>query len=128
MKKLLFILLLVLFILSCKDNSEKTTQDNTDDKETEQDTVPTVTGKFFFTEEDAILRGDDFIYNVEIDSLSRVLAKQVEAYKTDDFEMIPVKVKGRLKQSPRQTGIERNIELKEIVAILADSTINKRQE
>ena len=128
MKKLLFILLLVLFILSCKDNSEKTIQDNTDDKETEQDTVPTVTGKFFFTEEDAILRGDDFIYNVEIDSLSRVLAKQVEAYKTDDFEMIPVKVKGRLKQSPRQTGIERNIELKEIVAILADSTINKRQE
>ena len=127
MKKLLFILLLVLFILSCKDNSEKT-QDNTDDKETAQDTVPTVTGKFIFSEEDAILRGDDFIYNVEIDSLSRVLAKQIESYKTDDFQMIPVKVKVKLKQSPRQTGIERNIELKEIVAILADSTINKRQE
>ena len=128
MKKLLFVFLLVSFILSCKDNSEKTIQDNTDDKETEQDTVPTVTGKFIFTEEDAILRGDDFIYNVEIDSLSRVLAKQIESYKTDDFQMIPVKVKGKLKQSPRQTGIERNIELKEIVAILADSTINKRQE
>jgi len=128
MKKLLFIFLLVSFILSCKDNSEKTIQDNTDDNETAQDSVPTVTGKFIFTEEDAILRGDDFIYNVEIDSLSRVLAKQIEAYKTDDFQMIPVKVKGKIKQSPRQTGIKKNIELREIVAILTDSIGNKRQE
>ena len=128
MKKLLFIFLLVSFILSCKDNSEKTIQDNTDDNETAQDSVPTVTGKFIFTEEDAILRGDDFIYNVEIDSLSRVLAKQIEAYKTDDFQMIPVKVKGKIKQSPRQTGIKKNIELREIVAILTDSIRNKRQE
>jgi len=115
-------------VASCKEESQKAIQDNPEANETEQDTLPTVIGKFVFTEDDAILRGDDFIYNVEIDSLSRVLGKQIEAYKTDDFEMIPVKVRGKLKQSPRQSGIKRNIELKEIVAILADSTKIKRQE
>ena len=116
-------------IASCKDDTAKAVQENnTVEEETEQDTVPTVSGKFIFTEKDAILRGDDFIYNVEIDSLSRNLGKQVEAYKTDDFEMVPVKVKGKIKQSPRQTGIKKNIELREIVAILTDSIRNKRQE
>ena len=86
-------------IASCKDDTAKAVQENnTVEEETEQDTVPTVSGKFIFTEKDAILRGDDFIYNVEIDSLSRNLGKQVEAYKTDDFEMVPVKVKGKIKQ------------------------------
>ena len=42
--------------------------------------------------------------------------------------MVPVKVKGKIKQSPRQTGIKKNIELREIVAILTDSIGNKRQE
>ena len=128
MKRILFIFLLLFTIASCKDKSEEAIQDNTEEQDIEQDTVPTLTGKFIFTEEDAILRGKDFIYNVEIDSLSRSLGKQVEAYKTDDFEMIPVKVKGKIKQSPRQIGIERNIELREIIAILRDSTNNKRQE
>ncbi|MFC6857786.1 hypothetical protein [Zunongwangia atlantica] len=126
MKKILFIFLLIIMVASCKEKSQKAIKDNPEANETEQDTLPTVIGKFVFTEDDAILRGDDFIYNVEIDSLSRVLGKQIEAYKTDDFEMIPVKVRGKLKQSPRQSGIKRNIELKEIVAILADSTKIKR--
>ena len=129
MKKVLFIFLVLFTIASCKDDTVKAVQENnTVEEETEQDTVPTVSGKFIFTEKDAILRGDDFIYNVEIDSLSRNLGKQVEAYKTDDFEMVPVKVKGKIKQSPRQTGIKKNIELREIVAILTDSIKNKRQE
>ncbi|MCL6219642.1 hypothetical protein [Zunongwangia pacifica] len=128
MKKILFIFLLLITIASCKDDTKQTVQENVaEEQETEQDTVPTVVGKFVFTEKDAILRGENFIYNVEIDSLSRNLGKQVEAYKTDDFEMIPVKVKGKLKQSPRQTGIKRNIELREIVAILADSTKNRQE-
>ena len=129
MKKVLFIFLVLFTIASCKDDTAKAVQENnTAEEETEQDTVPTVSGKFIFTEKDAILRGDDFIYNVEIDSLSRNLGKQVEAYKTDDFEMVPGKVKGKIKQSPRQTGIKKNIELREIVAILTDSIRNKRQE
>ena len=91
MKKVLFIFLVLFTIASCKDTAKAVQENNTAEEETEQDTVPTVSGKFIFTEKDAILRGDDFIYNVEIDSLSRNLGKQVEAYKTDDFEMVPAK-------------------------------------
>ncbi len=110
--------------IACDDDSDNAVKDTSE--KTEQDSIPTVTGNFIFAENEAFLRGEDFIYNVEIDSLSRNLARQVEPYKAEDFDMIPVKVKGKIKSSPRQTGIKENIELREIIAVLADSTKDKR--
>ena len=51
MKKVLFIFLVLFTIASCKDDTVKAVQENnTVEEETEQDTVPTVSGKFIFTE------------------------------------------------------------------------------
>ncbi|MDN3595747.1 hypothetical protein [Zunongwangia endophytica] len=127
MKKILCVFFLTLVCLSCEEKTEKKVQETTS-TETEQDTVPTLIGDFVYADEAALFRGEDFIYNVEIDSLSRSLANQVKAYKTDDFEMVPVKVRGKIKQSPGQSGIRENLELREIIAVLADSTKNKSKE
>ncbi|WBL22533.1 MULTISPECIES: hypothetical protein [unclassified Zunongwangia] len=127
MKKILCIFLLALICIGCEEEPESTVEKSTV-IETEQDTVPTLIGNFIYADEAALFRGEDFIYNVEIDSLSRSLAHQLKAYKTDDFEMIPVKVRGKIKQSPGQTGIRKNLELREIIAVLADSTKNNSKE
>lgn len=128
MKYILFIaIILTGLFTSCQDKDEKPKVQEKTPEVTEQDTIPTITGNFIFADNVALLRGKDFVYNVEIDSLSRKLATQVAPYKKEDFEMIPVKVKGKIKDSPREEGIKENIELREIIAVLADSTKEKSQ-
>ncbi len=127
MKKFLLILALAVTAFSCQDESR---QDLMNQNETEKvpDSIQTLTGEFIYAGDAAILRGSDFVYGVTIDSMSKVLAKQVEAFQKEEFDMVPVRVKGKIVPNPRQEGWHENIEIREIIEILESEKALDQQE
>ena len=109
-------LLLVLFLFTgCGEDS------GTDDMEEQtvvtEDSIPTIEGDFIFLADAAVLKGKDFIYGVEIDSISRKLADSVANLKKDQFEMIPVKVKAKVVPNPGQNGWDELVQIQEVLEI-----------
>lgn len=116
MKKFYFALLAVLFMLTgCgEDQAPEELQPET---VVAKDSIPTIKGEFIFLADAAVLKGKDFIYGVQIDSISRQLADTVEPLKRDEFDMIEVTVKAKVVQNPGQTGWEELVQIWEILEI-----------
>lgn len=116
MKKLFGMLMLSLLSFSCQDEGRGELMEQ---RKTEKvpDSIQLLEGEFIYSEEAAVMRGDDFVYGVTLDSMSRVLSERIAPLKSDDFEMIPVKVKAQIRPNPRQNGWEEMIEILEIVEI-----------
>jgi len=127
MKKFLLILALAISAFSCQDEGR---QDLMNQPETEKipDSIQTLTGEFIYAGDAAILRGNDFVYGVTIDSMSKVLAEQVQPFKKEDFDMVSVKVKGKIVPNPRQEGWKENIEIREILKILDTEKAPEEEE
>jgi hypothetical protein len=117
MKKFLLILSLAVTAFSCQDEGR---QELMNQPETEKvpDSIQTLTGEFIYAGDAAILRGSDFVYGVTIDSMSKVLSEQIQPFQKEDFDMVSVKVKGKIVPNPRQEGWDENIEIREILEIL----------
>jgi len=127
MKKLLLILALAVTAFSCQDEGR---QDLMNQPEAEKipDSIQTLTGEFIYAGEAAILRGSDFVYGVTIDSMSKVLAEQVQPFQKEEFDMVSVKVKGKIVPNPRQEGWDENIEIREILEILESEKVTEQEE
>lgn len=128
MKKFLLILTLAVTAFSCQDEGR---QDLMNQPETEKvpDSIQTLTGEFIYAGDAAILRGTDFVYGVTIDSMSKVLAEQVQPFQKEEFDMVPVRVKGKIVPNPRQEGWDENIEIREIIEILeSEKTLENQEE
>ena len=82
-----------------------------------QDSIPTLKGEFIFLSDAAVFKGDTFVYGVKIDTLSKKLAKEVEAYKEDQFDMIPVTLKVKIVPNPGMRGWDEFIEIREVLSI-----------
>lgn len=122
MKKTLITLCLVTFLLAgCKNEKKEGTQaeetptENTLSAKDED----VITGEFYFTEEAAILNNTirGTIYGVVLDSMAKVLADKVEPIKRDEFDMVPVTVKGKIKPNPEKDGWDEVIEITKIINI-----------
>ncbi|MBW2961893.1 hypothetical protein [Mesonia aestuariivivens] len=121
MKKIIITLLAVSIVsISCKDE-EKKASDN--DKVVEKvetissDGEVVLSGEYIYTEDAAVLKGDDFIYGVELDEMAKKLASQVEEFKREDYDMIPVILKGKIKENPNKDGWEKIVEIKNIIKV-----------
>ena len=127
MKKFLLIIALAVTAFSCQDEGR---EDLMNQPETEKvpDSIQTLTGEFIYAGEAAILRGSDFVYGVTIDSMSKVLAEQVEPFQKEEFDMVAVKVKGKIVTNSRQDGWDENIEIREILEILETEKAAEQQE
>ncbi|WP_051935821.1 hypothetical protein [Salegentibacter sp. Hel_I_6] len=127
MKKFLLILALSISAFSCQDEGR---QDFMNQPEAEKipDSIQTLTGEFIYAGDAAILRGNDFVYGVTIDSMSKVLAEQVQPFKKEDFDMVSVQVKGKIVPNPKQEGWKENIEIREILEILDAEKAPEEQE
>ena len=116
MKRGIFVILLALLTLtSCGNDSNEDLQPK--EEVVVKDSIPTLKGEFIFLSDAAVFKGNDFIYGVAIDSISKDLAKQVEAYKKDQFDMIPVTLKGKIISSPGTKGWDEFIEIREVLSI-----------
>jgi hypothetical protein len=105
MKKMFLLIVLSIGIISCKNTEEKQAEtvetlvaDETSVVAGEK--LDSHRGDFLFMEDAAVLKGDNFIYGVTINEMSRELAKQVKSIKEDEFTMVPVFVKGFVKLKP----------------------------
>lgn len=128
-KKLTFVLAILSVIYSCQDSDKK---DLSSEPQTEKvpDSIQVLTGQFIFVGNEGVLRGEDFVYGVKIDSMAKELVSRVKPYKNEDFDMVPVKVKGKITPNPKQGSWDETIEIQEIIKILADTTAseNKKEE
>lgn len=116
MKKIYFALLAVLFMLTgCGE--DQAPEEIEPETVVAKDSIPTITGEFIFLADAAVIKGKDFIYGVQVDSLSRKLADTVAPLKRDEFDMIEVTVTGKIVQNPGQTGWEEILQIREILEI-----------
>ncbi len=111
MKKTCILIALSLILFSCKN--EKTDTKNTDPN--------LIRGEFILIDDAAVIKGKDFIYGVVIDDITLDLAKKVAPLQREEYDMVPVVVKGIIKPNPEQ-GWEEIIEIKEIIGVSAPTS------
>lgn len=116
MKKLFGLLLISLILFSCQDEERKDLMDMPE-VEKVPDSIQVLEGEFIYAADAAVIRGEDFVYGVTLDSMSQVLSDRISPLKTDDFEMIPVTVKAKIQPNPAQEGWEEVIEILEIIEV-----------
>tara|TARA_R110002124_G_scaffold120895_7_gene279142 strand:+ start:54826 stop:55200 length:375 start_codon:yes stop_codon:yes gene_type:complete len=89
------------------------------EKETERvSNDPEYAGEFIYTADAAVLKGSNFIYGVALDEMAEELAKRVKPVKRDEFDMVPVVVKGTLKNKEEgEEGWNEILTITEIVSV-----------
>lgn len=117
MKKLIFLVTLFLVIISC--DNEKDAAPKPEVELTAADSIQEYSGNFISVGNKAVLKGDKFIFEVKMDSLSKSLKEISAEYKLKDPNVIPVEVKGKVTDNPVNSGYSQVIEIKEILAIIA---------
>ncbi|PVW14122.1 hypothetical protein [Marixanthomonas spongiae] len=102
MRKILLLLALSATILSC-NNTKKETEKNPEEAAVSpaNENVKTYRGEFIYTDDAAVLKGNNFIYGVTIDEKSQELANRVSSIKRDPYDMVPVIVSGEVKPNPK---------------------------
>ena len=117
MKKIILLTVLVLAMVSCKENAQ--TEENTvAQKEQPTEDMRTLKGEFIYLADAAVLNCGNKIYGVVIDAKMHELADQVAAKKNDEFDMVPVIIKGVV--TPKTTteeGWPEIVTIKEIVKV-----------
>lgn len=106
MKHVLFIFFLSAISISC----------NTEKKEDKTEKNVVVEGEFIYVADAAVIKGHDFIYGVELNEIMHELAQKVAPLQREEYDMVPVIVKGIVKPNPEE-GWEEILEIKEIVEI-----------
>lgn len=98
MKKVIFAMLSILILVSCKNEEKKTEEKQTERKAiaSGSDLLRVFKGEFIYTDEAAVLMGKDFIYGVTINDKAKELGEKVAPIKTDENDMVPVIVTGKL--------------------------------
>lgn len=121
MKKLFGIFFIVLILFSCQDEDRKELL-SAPKVEKQPDSIQVLTGGFVYGTDSGIIRGEDFVYGVVKDSMSKILSEIVNPLKSDDFDMVPVKVRAKIIINPAQNGLEEVIKIREILEV-ADQEI-----
>lgn len=114
--KIITILLCLVAFSACGDDAREEELE-TPQPEAVQDSIPTLTGKFIYLNDAAVLKGEDFVYGVNIDSVALDLAEKIAPLKTEDFDMVSITVKAKVMQNPKRTGWDEIIEIREVLKI-----------
>ncbi len=89
--------------------------------ENKNDDPNLIRGEFILIDDAAVIKGKDFIYGVVIDEITRELAQKVAPLQREEYDMVPVVIKGIIKPNPEQ-GWEEIIEIKEIIGVSAPTS------
>ncbi|AEE19476.1 hypothetical protein JM84_0163 [Dokdonia sp. Hel_I_63] len=111
MKKILFLLIAGLALVSC---NQKSTEDSS------SNSYEVIEGEFIYLVDAAIIKGDSFIYGVALDDKMRELATIVKPLQRDEYDMVPVVIKGIINPKPtNEEGWDFIVTIKEIVEVKA---------
>jgi hypothetical protein len=118
MKINLIIVLACLFLVSCNETKKENNKTNQKvEAEVKTTKFKSYVGEFIKGDDAAILKGNDFIYGVVLDSMGLELAKQAESYKYDEYDMVPVVLSGNLIPNTNKDGWDELLEVKKIIRI-----------
>ena len=129
MKKIFLLFAIVVIAISCKDEAKnadvkddaekygpaKLTSPNWKDPEAG---LPIYRGEFVHVEDGAVLKGTTFIYGVVLDEVALELSERVKPVKVNDFDMVPVVVKGVISTKPEgEEGWDEVLKITEILNV-----------
>ena len=131
MKKFfLFVMVLgAMNMVSCKNGSNQENEDVSEVAEVDPDEDRKLingdyahfVGEYYYSEEGAVIKGEQYIYAVKLNDLAKELAEMVEPVKKEEFDMVPVVVKGFTDRNPAldegKEVWERILTIKEIVSV-----------
>jgi hypothetical protein len=123
MKKYFVIFSLLFLALGC--DNEQTREMAPEVLATAADSIKLYKGDFIYVGKSAVLKGDQFIYEVKVDSMSNSLKESLKEYKLENTNIIPVEVKGKVEENVWSGTFSERIEIKEIVEIFAEKNRNK---
>ncbi len=112
MKKLIFILSLLFIFVACENDEGKTPPII---ELTAQDSIRVYKGNFISTGNAAVLKGDQFIYQVVMDSMAKSLRDSLINKSSSAIQ--PVVIKGKVMNNPVPGGYSQTIEIREILEI-----------
>lgn len=85
-----------------------------------------IKGDFIYIADAAVIKGDDFVYGVEVDSMLMELVKKTESFKKSNFDMVPVVIEGDFHQKERNTqGWDTLVKITKIITV---GPVKKNQE
>ena len=122
MKNTTIILGLSLILFACKNETkaEVNLEENRAKSYDQSDGFITVKGEFVYYADAAVLQTANEIYGVVIDENMHLLEKQVKAFKQEDTDMVPVTVRVRKFEKPKdEEGWQYRLEIKEILKVEA---------
>ncbi|NQX84902.1 MAG: hypothetical protein HRT67_03180 [Flavobacteriaceae bacterium] len=101
MKKIILCFYLCTIFSACKNDTNKTNDlSNTTEHNTnvlsKDDDLTLLKGEFVFYNNAAVLQTSKEFYGIIINEKTHELNTMVQAYKTDDTDMVPVEIKGRV--------------------------------
>lgn len=116
MKKYVFALaILAIGLTSCQDEPKK--KEMSAPTEETVDSLKVLRGEFIYVDSAAVLKGNNFIYGVEIDSMAEKLALRIDSLKRNEFDMVPVILKGVIHPNKQQSGWDEILTIKEILKV-----------
>jgi len=122
MKKVLLLVFALTALSSCKNDTkaeEKNNSDNNIEKVVSQtEELSLIKGVFVFLDDAAVLQTKNDVYSVIINDKMHELNTQVQKYKTEATDMIPVELRGKITPKPEnEEGWAFRVEIKEIIAV-----------
>ena len=117
MKKIIFIIAILAVGVSCENEPEIKPEIKAE--ATEKDSIHNYQGNFISVGNDAVLKGENFVYQVKMDSMTNTLKETMKEYQLEDINIVPVEVKGKVIDNKVKTGYSKVIEIREIVEIFA---------
>lgn len=103
MNRFLILILSVVVLTACQNKTEEEVELQAD---------------FIYFEDAAVLKGNDFIYGVKLDSRAKELAGKVESVKNDQYDMVSVTIKGIINQKEENAeGWDEIVTITEIISV-----------
>lgn len=117
MKKYIYGLLVVaLGFAACQDEPKKQPEPET--KTETKDSLQVLHGEYIYVDSAAVLKGRSFVYGVKLDSMARALGERVDSLKRDQYDMVPVFVKGIVRKNEKEEGWDEIVEIKKILRVM----------
>lgn len=99
---------------ACKNSSKNGEAES----ELTSENITEIQAEFIYIQDAAVLKGQSFIYGVVLDEKAKELAEQVKSFKKDQYDMVPVVIKGLIKPNPVKDGWKEIVEIQEILKVL----------
>ena len=126
MKEKVLAILICVFLFSACGEESRDELPETAEPEVAQDSIPTLEGQFIYLADEAVFKGNNFIYGVVIDSTALDLAEKVKPYKKENFDMVSVVLRAKIRDNPGRIGYDEVIEIREVLEL--PDTIQKTSD